>query len=232
MLVFVLIFGYFGVSDRFQHRILFFGILGALVFRTIFIALGSVLLQYAWMVIVFGVFLCLTGAKMLVTPERPVDLDRSPILRLLRKCIPITSSGEGHRFFRRVEGKLFATPLLVTLAFIETTDIIFAVDSVPAIFAITREPLIVFTSNVFAILGLRSMYFLLAGAVGRFHLLRYGLALVLIFVGLKMAWLNQIWHGHFPMGISLGIIGAVLAASIGLSLAFPKKMTASPLARG
>jgi tellurite resistance protein TerC len=232
MFVFVLIFGYFGVPDRFQHRILFYGILGALVFRTIFIALGSVLLQYAWMVIVFGVFLCLTGAKMLVTPERPADLDRSPILRLLRKCIPITSSGEGHRFFRRVDGKLFATPLLVTLAFIETTDIIFAIDSVPAIFAITREPLIVFTSNVFAILGLRSMYFLLAGAVGRFHLLRYGLALVLIFVGLKMAWLNQIWDGHFPMGISLGVIGGVLAASIGLSLAFPKKMTAAPLARG
>jgi len=226
--VFVLIFGYFGVPDRFQHRILFYGILGALVFRTIFIALGSVLLQYAWMVIVFGVFLCLTGAKMLVTPESPTDLDRSPILRLLRKCIPITSSGEGHRFFRRVDGKLFATPLLVTLVFIETTDIIFAIDSVPAIFAITREPLIVFTSNVFAILGLRSMYFLLAGAVGRFHLLRYGLALVLIFVGLKMAWLNQIWDGHFPMGISLGVIGGVLAASIGLSLAFPKKMTAAP----
>src|SRR5436190_18090851 len=177
------------------------------------------------MVIAFGLFLCLTGVKMLVTPEHPVSLDQSPILRFLRKCIPIASSGDGSSFFRRVDGKLFATPLLVTLAFIEITDIIFAIDSVPAIFAITREPLIVFTSNVFAILGLRSMYFLLAGAIGRFHLLRYGLALVLIFVGLKMAWLNQVWHGHFPMGISLGIIGGVLAASIGLSLAFPKRTT-------
>ena len=229
--VFVLIFGHFGVPDRFQHRILFYGILGALVFRAIFIALGSILLQYGWMVIVFGVFLCLTGVKMLVTPERPVALDRSPILRLLRKCIPITPSGDGRRFFQRVNGKLFATPLLVTLAFIEMTDIIFAIDSVPAIFAITREPLIVFTSNVFAILGLRSMYFLLAAAVGRFYLLRYGLALVLIFVGLKMAWLNQSWHGHFPMGISLCIIGGVLTASVGLSLAFPKPMTAAPPAR-
>ena len=221
MFVFALIFSYFGVPVRFQHRILFFGILGALIFRGIFIALGSVLLQYAWMVIIFGAFLCLTGARMLVTTERPVDLERSPALRLLRKFLPLTAGTSGHRFFARVDGKLVATPLLVTLVLIEVTDIIFAIDSVPAIFGITREPLIVFTSNVFAILGLRSMYFLLAGAVGRFHLLRYGLALVLIFVGLKMAWLNQVWEGHFPMGISLAVIGGVLAASIGFSLAFP-----------
>src|SRR5439155_19513264 len=135
-------------------------------------------------------------------------------------------SGDGRSFFRRVDGKLFATPLLVTLAFIEITDIIFAIDSVPAIFGITREPLIVFTSNVFAILGLRSMYFLLAGAIGRFHLLRYGLAAILIFVGLKMSWLNAQWDGHFPIAISLGVIGGILAASIGVSLAFPKRGTA------
>jgi tellurite resistance protein TerC len=232
MFVFVLIFGYFGVADRFQHRILFYGILGALVFRAIFIALGSILLQYAWMVILFGVFLSLTGAKMLVTPERSADLDKSPILRLLRRWIPITSSAEESRFFHRVGGKLFATPLLVTLAFIEITDIVFAIDSVPAIFGITREPLIVFTSNVFAILGLRSMYFLLAGAVGRFHLLRYGLALVLIFVGIKMAWLNQLWQGHFPIGISLGVIGILLAGSIGLSLAFPRNPAGAPAGPG
>jgi tellurite resistance protein TerC len=232
MFVFVLIFSYFGVSDRFQHRILFYGILGALAFRGAFIAIGSVLLQYAWMVAIFGVFLVLTGAKMLFTPARPVDLAKSPVMRLLQKCLPITSNHEGRQFFAQVHGKLFATPLLVTLAFIEITDIIFALDSVPAIFAITREPLIVFTSNVFAILGLRSMYFLLADAVGRFHLLRYGLAAVLIFVGLKMACLNQIWHGHFPMGISLAVIGSALGASIGLSLAFPKKMNTPRLARG
>ena len=232
MFVFALIFGFFAVPDWYQHKILFYGILGAMVFRAIFIALGSALLQNAWMVVVFGLFLCVTGARMLVTPERPVNLNQSPIVRLLQKYIPIVSTGDGSRFFRRVGGKLFATPLLVTLVFIEVSDIIFAIDSVPAIFAITREPLIVFTSNVFAILGLRSMYFLLAGAVHRFHLLRYGLALVLIFVGLKMAWLNQISNGHFPMGISLGIIGGILAAAIGLSLMFPKRIAGGPDSRG
>jgi tellurite resistance protein TerC len=228
MFVFALIFGYFAVPDRYQHRILFYGILGAMIFRASFIALGSALLQNAWMIVVFGLFLCLTGIKMLVTPERPVDLNQSPIVKLLRKYIPIASTGDGHRFLRRVDGRLLATPLLVTLVFIEISDIVFAIDSVPAIFAITREPLIVFTSNVFAILGLRSMYFLLAGAVHRFHLLRYGLALVLMFVGLKMAWLNQISDGHFPMGISLGVIGGILAVAIGLSLAFPKRIAVEP----
>jgi tellurite resistance protein TerC len=190
-----------------------------------FIGIGSVLLQYAWMVVLFGAFLILTGARMLFTPEHPVDLEQSPIMRILRRWLPILPSYEGKNFFAKVGRKRFATPLLVTLAFIELTDILFAIDSVPAIFAITREPLVVFTSNVFAILGLRSLYFLLAGAVGRFHLLRYGLAIVLIFVGLKMAWLNQLWDGHFPMGISLGVIGGVLALSIALSLAFPKRET-------
>ncbi len=228
MFVFVLVFGYFGVPARYQHRVLFYGILGALVFRAAFIAIGTVLLQYAWMVVIFGVFLLLTGARMLVMPERPADLEKSAVLRLLRKWIPIVPNHEGHRFFQKIGSKWFATPLLLTLAFIEITDILFAIDSVPAIFAITREPLIVFTSNVFAILGLRSMYFLLAGAVGRFHLLRYGLAGVLMFVGLKMAWLNRLFDGHFPMGISLAVIGTVLAASIGASLAFPKKVDAAP----
>ncbi len=229
MFVFVLVFGYFGVPARYQHRVLFYGILGALAFRGVFIGVGTVLLQYAWMVVVFGIFLFVTGARMMFAPERPPDLDRSPIIRALRKWLPLVSNYEGPRFFQRVDGKWFATPLLVTLGFIEITDILFAVDSVPAIFAITREPLIVFTSNVFAILGLRSMYFLLAGAVGRFHLLRYGLAVVLMFVGLKMAWLNQLFEGHFPMGVSLAVIGGVLAVSIAASLAFPKKPAAEPV---
>jgi tellurite resistance protein TerC len=232
MFVFVLVFGYFGISGRIQHRVLFYGIVGALAFRGAFIALGSVLLQYAWTVAIFGAFLVLTGAKMLFTPERPVDLGKSPIFRVLQKYLPIVSGHGKERFLVHVGGKLFATPLLVTLAFIEITDIIFAIDSVPAIFAITQETLIVFTSNVFAVLGLRSMYFLLSDAVGRFHLLRYGLAVVLIFVGLKMAWLNHLWHGNFPMSISLGLIGSVLALSIGLSLAFPKKAMSPPLPRG
>ena len=223
MFVFVLVFGYFGVANELQHRVLFYGILGALIFRGIFIALGSVLLEYGWMVIVFGAFLGFTGAKMLFADEKPVDLEKSAMLRVIRKFLRVLSGHSGARFFTRVNGKWFATPLLVTLLFIELTDILFAIDSVPAIFAITREPLVVFTSNVFAILGLRSLYFLLAGAVGKFHLLRYGLAIVLMFVGLKMAWLNQAWDGHFPMTISLGVIGGVLAVTIGLSLIFPKK---------
>ncbi len=232
MFVFILVFGYFRVPHRFQHRVLFYGILGALTFRALFIGLGSVLLQYAWTAAIFGVFLVFTGARMLVTPQRPVDLDSSPVIRLLQRSLPVSSSKDGQQFFRRIDGKLFVTPLLITLACIEITDLVFAVDSVPAIFAITREPLIVFTSNVFAILGLRSMYFLLAGAVGRFHLLRYGLAVVLIFVGLKMAWLNHAWHGHFPMGVSLAVIGGVLAASVGLSITFPQNTAALALRPG
>jgi tellurite resistance protein TerC len=144
-------------------------------------------------------------------------------MRLLRKVMPVTPNLAGQNLFTRIDGKLHATPLLLALAAIESADIIFAVDSVPAIFAITSEPFIVYTSNVFAILGLRSMYFLLSGAIGRFHLLRYGLAVVLIFVGLKMSWLNALWDGHFPITVSLAVIGGVLAASVALSLAFPKR---------
>ncbi len=223
MFVFVLLFGSFGIPAQFQHRILFYGIGGALLFRAAFIGLGSVLLQYAWVVLLFGVFLVFTGIKMMLSPGREMRPEESAILRLLRKILPVTPHLHGQRFFARLDGRLYATPLLLTLAFVEVSDILFAIDSVPAIFAITREPFIVYTSNVFAVLGLRSMYFLLAGAVHRFHLLRYGLALILVFVGLKMSWLNAAWHGHFPVGLSLAVIGGVLAASIGLSLAFPKR---------
>ncbi|MFN7998859.1 MAG: TerC/Alx family metal homeostasis membrane protein [Bryobacteraceae bacterium] len=222
MFVFIVIFGYFGVPARFQHRVLFYGILGALLFRATFIALGAVLLKYAWMVILFGAFLILTGARMLFSPERQVDLDRSRAIRLLRRLLPVSPNHAGQQFLARVNGRMLATPLLLTLACIEISDVLFAIDSVPAIFAVTREPLIVFTSNVFAILGLRSMYFLLAGAVGLFHYLSYGLALVLIFVGVKMAWWNDATGGHFPLGISLGVIAGLLAGSIALSVAFPK----------
>jgi tellurite resistance protein TerC len=182
--VFVLVFAYFGVPPRYQHRVLFYGILGALVFRGIFIALGSVLMQYHAVVLLFGAFLLLTGVKMLFAPERKVEPEKNLLIRLFRRVMPITPEFHGQAFFVRLNGRLHATPLLVALAFLEMSDVIFAVDSVPAIFAISREPLIVFTSNVFAILGLRAMYFLLADAVARFHLLKYGLALILIFVGL------------------------------------------------
>jgi len=221
MFVFVLVFRYFGIPALFQHRILFFGILGALVFRGVFIVLGSALLQYGWVVILFGAFLILTGMRMMFSTERQVRPEQSLIVQGLRRLLPMATDSEGLRFFLRRNGKLFATPTLLALAFIEATDVLFALDSVPAIFGITREPLVVYTSNVFAILGLRAMYFLLAGALASFHLLVYGLAFILIFVGLKMSWLNAAWQGHFPTTISLGVIVGILAVSIGLSRVFP-----------
>jgi tellurite resistance protein TerC len=216
--VFVLVFGYFGIEAKYQHRVLFYGIVGALVFRAGFIAVGSVLMHYWWVVTAFGALLILTGVKMLRAPERSVRLDDSWIVRGIRRWIPVTAAPHGGRFFVRSGGRWQATPLLVALLFLETSDIIFAVDSVPAIFAISREPLIVFTSNVFAILGLRSMYFLLAGAIERFHLLKYALALVLVFVGLKMVWLNDAFGGKFPIEWSLAVIGFLLAGGVAASL--------------
>jgi tellurite resistance protein TerC len=228
--VFVLVFGYFAVPAQYQHRVLFFGILGALVFRAIFIAIGAVLMQYHWVVILFGVFLVLTGVKMLLVPGRGLDPEKNPLIRLVRRWVPVTPNLQGQHFFVRLNGVLHATPLFLALVFVEFSDIVFAIDSVPAIFAITDEPLIVFTSNVFAILGLRSLYFLLAGAVERFHLLKHGLALVLIFVGVKMAWLNEAFGGKFPTEWSLGIIAALVGGAIVLSLLIPPKRPAEPAA--
>ena len=229
MFVFVLVFRYFGISALLQYRILFFGILGALIFRGVFIVLGAALLQYGWVVILFGVFLILTGIRMIFSSECEVQPEQSLIVRGLRRLLPVATESEESRFFVRRNGKLCATPILLALALIEASDVLFALDSVPAIFGITREPLVVYTSNVFAILGLRAMYFLLAGALASFHLLRYGLALILIFVGLKMSWLNAAWEGHFPTSISLGVIVGILAVSIGLSLVFPTSRTPKDL---
>lgn len=220
--VFVLVFSYFAIPAKYQHRVLFYGIIGALVFRAIFIALGSQLMQYHWIVIIFGLFLIITGVKMIFAPEKGVEPDKNLLIRLFRRFVPITPELHGQRFFVRPNGVLHATPLFVALLFLEATDVIFAVDSVPAIFALTSEPLIVFTSNIFAILGLRAMYFMLAGAIDRFYMLKYGLAVVLIFVGLKMVWLNDLFGGKFPISWSLGIIMGVIAASVALSLMFPK----------
>ena len=216
--VFVLVFGFFAIPAVYQHRVLFYGILGALVFRAMFIALGSVLLQYEWVVVLFGVLLVATGIKILVAPDQKIEPERNPVVRLVRRLVPVTPKLHGQRFLVRINGVWHATPLLLALALIEASDIMFAVDSVPAIFAITREPLIVFTSNVFAILGLRSLYFLLAGAVERFHLLKYGLGLVLVFVGLKMVWLNEAFGGKFPTAWSLAIIATIVGASMAVSL--------------
>jgi tellurite resistance protein TerC len=220
--VFVVVFAYFAIPSKYQHRVLFYGILGALVFRAVFIAMGSVLMQYHWVVVLFGVFLILTGIKMFFAPEKGIDPDKNPVIRLFKRFVPVTSELHGQKFFVRINHRTFATPLFVSLLFLELSDIIFAVDSVPAIFAITREPLIVFTSNIFAILGLRAMYFMLAGAIDKFHLLKFGLAVVLVFVGLKMVWLNDLFGGKFPISWSLGIILGVLAVSITASLLFPR----------
>jgi tellurite resistance protein TerC len=221
--VFVVVFSYFAIPAKYQHRVLFYGILGALVFRIIFISLGSVLMQFHAVILVFGAFLILTGFKILFAPEKPIDPEKNPIIRLLRKLMPVTPKLHGQSFITKIDGKWHATPLLVCLVFVEVTDIVFAVDSVPAIFALTREPLIVFTSNVFAILGLRALFFMLAGVMHKFRFLKYGLGLILVFVGLKMVWLNEAFGGKFPIAWSLGIIGALLTASIVLSLVIPPK---------
>ena len=221
--VFVLVLRYFAVPARYQYNVLFYGILGALVFRGIFITLGAVLLQFHWVVWVFGVFLIITGAKMAIGSEEKVEPDRNLLIRVVRRWLPVTPGFRGQHFFVRENGRLSATPLMVALLCLEATDIVFAIDSVPAIFALTREPFIVFTSNIFAILGLRSMYFMLGGAVERFHLLRYGLAVVLVFVGLKMVWLDTAAGGKFPIVWSLSIIGVALVASVIASLIFPRR---------
>jgi tellurite resistance protein TerC len=216
--VFVVVFSYFSVPRALQHRVLFYGILGALLFRGVFIALGAALLDHEWVLWVFGGLLILTGIKLLIVPGAHAHPERNPVVGLLRWLIPVTADDHGGRFLVRIGGVVHATPLLLALATIELSDIIFAVDSVPAIFALTSEPLIVYTSNVCAILGLRSMYFLLAGAVDRFALVRVGLALVLMFVGLKMVWLNDWFGGKFPISWSLAIITALVGGSIAASL--------------
>ena len=221
--VFVVVLGYFAVPSQYQHRVLFYGILGALIFRAIFISLGAVLMQFHWVLWLFGGFLLLTGVKLLFAPEKPIEPEKNPVLRLLRKLMPVTPALHGDKFLVRLNGAWHATPLLVCLAFIEISDIVFAVDSVPAIFALTREPLLVFTSNAFAILGLRSLFFLLAGVMHKFHLLKFGLGIVLVFVGLKMVWLNEAFGGKFPISWSLGIIGAVLGLSVLASLVIPAR---------
>ena len=220
MFVFVVIFSFFSVPSHLQHRVLFYGILGALVFRAIFIALGSVLLSYHLIVILFGVILIATGVRMLFHDPGETSPDRNPLVRLTRRILPVTDGFHGKHFFVRIDRRWHGTPLLLALVAIEMSDIVFAIDSVPAIFALTSEPLIVFTSNVFAILGLRSLYFVLAAAVVKFTLLRFGLAGVLIFIGLKMAWLNP-----FPITWSLAIIAAMIGGSIVASLVVGRRIS-------
>jgi tellurite resistance protein TerC len=230
--IFFIVFGFFAIPEELQHRVLFWGVLGALLFRAVFIALGAALLQFHWVIWLFGGFLALTGLKILIAPDRPIDPAKNPILRLVKRLLPVTNRLSGPAFFVRQAGRWAATPLFLALVVIEVTDIIFAVDSVPAIFAITDEPLIVFTSNVGALLGLRSMYFMISRAVGRFHLLKYGLGSVLIFVGLKMAWLNEAFGGKFPVAWSLGIIVVLIGGAIAVSLLVPRAKRGGATAGG
>jgi len=225
LFVFLVVFDFFAIPPAYRHRILFYGILGALVFRALFIALGALLMQIAWVPVVLGIFLAATGLKVAFAPESHPDPEKNIIIRILKKCLPITHSLHDGKFLVRDAGRLVGTPLLLALVVIEFTDIVFAVDSVPAVFAITKEPFLVFTSNVFAILGLRALYFLLEGMAAKFHYLKYGLGFILCFVGLKMAWLDHHLPGGFPTAWSLGLIIATLAIAAACSLLFPRKTT-------
>jgi tellurite resistance protein TerC len=221
LFVFLMLFAYFRVPGERQHAVLFWGIVGALVMRAAFIAAGVALIQtFHWVIYLFGAILIWSGVKLFRSEERQVDPERNPVLRLFRRWMPITEAYVGGKFFLRREGRAFATPLFVVLLVVETTDLMFAVDSIPAILAITRDPFIVYTSNVFAILGLRSLYFSLAGMMTMFHYLHYGLSIILIFVGLKM-----LASGFFPIPIlvALGVVAGVLVTSVLASVLFPKK---------
>ena len=217
--VFVLIFSYFAVPTQYQHRVLFWGIIGALVMRGVLIALGAQLIvAFHWVVFIFGAFLIFTGIKMLVMINAKPDLGNNWLLRLMRQRLRVTDDYHQQRFFIRRDGLLWATPLFLVLVLIEFTDLVFAVDSIPAIFAITQDPFIVYTSNVFAILGLRALYFALAGIIHRFHYLKYALSLVLVVVGAKMI-LNGIYGEKVvPTEIALAITATLMLASIALSL--------------
>ena len=214
--VFALIFGYFAVPRQYQHRVLFYGVLGALVFRAIFIAGGAALLEeFHWILYVFGAFLVITGWRMFRHRNEETDPGRNPVLRLVRRFVPTTDELHGQRFWLRKAGRWVATPLFTVLVMVETSDIIFAVDSIPAIFAVTQEPFLVFTSNAFAILGLRAMYFLLADLMHRFVYLKVGLAAILVFVGVKMLLLDVY---KIPITVSLAVIGLLVTVSVAASL--------------
>ncbi|HVF52313.1 MAG TPA: TerC family protein [Actinomycetota bacterium] len=217
MFVFVVIFGYFNVPRAYQHQVLFFGILGALIFRGIFIGVGTALIHnFEWMIYVFGVFLIYTAYKIATGHAEDIHPEDNVVLKFAQKRFRTTTRFDGQKLFTIENGKKVATPLFIVLLFIETTDIVFAVDSIPAIFAITQDPFIVLTSNVFAILGLRALYFLLAGAMYRLHLLKYGLGIILAFVGSKM--LLEAVDVHVPIWLSLTIITTVLGGTAVLSL--------------
>lgn len=217
--VFAVLFSYFAVPAAYQHRVLFWGILGALVMRAVFIVTGAALLQqFHWVMYVFGGFLVLTGIKLFLQQDAEIHPERNPLFRLFTRLVPAVPDYHGAHFFIVKAGRWYATPLLLVLASVEVTDVIFAVDSIPAIFAVTSDPFIVYTSNIFAILGLRALYFLLAGVMDRFHYLRIGLALVLVFVGSKML-ITDVYK--VPIAVSLTVVAALIGAAIAASLLRP-----------
>ena len=216
MFVFLVIFSYFTVPREYEHRVLFWGILGALVMRGVLIFAGVALIQrFHWIIYLFGAFLIVTGLKLAFQKEEAVDPGRNPILRLTRRFVPLTEKFAGASFFIKAGGKYLATPLFVVLVVVETTDLVFALDSIPAVLAISHDPFIVYTSNVFAILGLRAMFFALSGAMESFHYLRYGLAAVLSFVGGKMI-IGEFYK--IPIGVALGVVGGILGFTVLFSL--------------
>ncbi len=232
--VFVLIFSYFSVPAQYQHRVLFWGILGALVMRAALILVGATLIkEFHWIIWIFGAFLIFTGVKMAFHKNEELHPEDNPLIKLFRRLMPVTKSYEGASFFVRHAGKLMATPLFLVLLMVESTDLVFAVDSIPAIFAVTQEPFIVYTSNVFAILGLRSLYFLLAGVMDKFYYLKLGLSVVLTFVGVKMLMpdLSALLTGisyKIPTAVSLGVVISILAFAVAASLLRARKLAAQP----
>jgi len=233
--VIALIFGYFRVPLTYQHRVLFWGIMGALIMRGVMIGVGAVLIQkFHWMIYVFGGFLVLTGIKMLFAGDEGVHPEKNPVIRFVKRLFPVAHDFDGQRFFTRINGQRMLTPLAIVLIMVETTDLIFAVDSIPAIFSVTTVPFIVFTSNVFAILGLRSLYFVLANAIGLFRYLKVGLSVVLVFVGVKMiiapppgaeelSW----YHYKIPTTVSLSVVGGIILLSILISVITAKPKSGS-----
>lgn len=221
LFVFIMLFSMFDVEPKYQHKVLFWGILGALIMRAIFIFAGVALInRFHWIIYIFGVFLVFTGIKMLFHKDEEIQPEKNPLVRLFKKFLPVTPAMHGNRFFVKINHKSYATPLFVVLIVIEFTDVIFATDSIPAILAISHDPFIIFSSNVFAILGLRALYFALAGITKYFHFLKYGLSAILVFVGAKMI-IAGIFE--FPIVLSLLIIMGILVVSVIASLLFPAK---------
>ncbi len=219
--VFIIIFTYFHVGKKYQHKILFWGVIGAVLMRAVFIGAGvAIIHKFAWIMYVFGAFLVFTGVKLAVKKDEKIDPENNFGVRLLKKIMPVTHSADHGHFFTRINGKLHATTLFVALIVVEVTDLIFAVDSIPAVLAITHDPFIAYTSNIFAIMGLRSLYFALAGVMDLFHYLRFGLAFILVFVGFKMLIAE---HYHLPVMVSLGVILGTLTLSVAASMIWPVK---------